>query len=187
MEFVSLDIPDVVLVKPRLHHDARGFFVERHRASSYRAAGLPDRFVQTNHSRSGRGTVRGLHYQKAAAAQGKLVGCVAGEMLDVAVDLRRGSPSFGHSVAALLSDENGHQLWVPPGFAHGFAVRSETADIVYFVTGSEYSPEHDRGVRWNDPAIGVDWSVENPLLSDKDATQPLLADADIDFVYLEDA
>lgn len=186
MEIVPLAIPEVLRIEPRLHRDPRGFFVERHRASHYRAAELPDRFVQINHSRSGRDTLRGLHYQKAAAAQGKLVCCISGEVLDVAVDLRRGSPNFGRWVAAQLSGDNGHQLWVPPGFAHGFAVRSETADLVYFVSGSEYSPDHDRGVRWNDPALGIDWEIDTPLLSAKDGEQPLLADADIDFVYLED-
>jgi dTDP-4-dehydrorhamnose 3,5-epimerase len=186
MEVVRLAIPEVVRVEPRLHRDGRGFFLERHKASAYRNAGLPERFVQINHSRSVRGTLRGLHFQKAAAAQGKLVGCVSGEVLDVAVDLRRGSPTFGRWASARLSGENGHQLWVPAGFGHGFAVLSDSADLVYFVSGSEYSPEHDRGVRWDDPAIGIDWELSDPLLSEKDALQPLLADADIDFVYREE-
>lgn len=187
MEVVPLAVPEVVRIEPRVHRDGRGFFLERHKASVYRAAGLPERFVQINHSRSARHTLRGLHYQKAAAAQGKLVGCTAGEVLDVAVDLRRGSPTFGRWVSARLSGDNGHQLWVPPGFGHGFVVLSESADLVYFVTGSEYRPDLDRGVRWNDPDLGVAWGVADPILSEKDARQPLLADADLDFVYREDA
>ena len=186
MEFVRQSIPEVVLVKHRIIGDARGFFMERHRASLFAAASLPDRFVQINHSRSARNTLRGLHFQKAGAAQGKLVGCLRGTVFDVAVDVRRGSPHFGRWVGALLSDENGHQLWVPEGFAHGFVVRSEVADLVYGVSGAEYSPEHDRGILWNDPAIGIDWRTAAPLLSERDRGHPSLAEADSDFIYRED-
>ncbi len=186
MEFVRQSIPEVVLVKHRIIGDARGFFMERHRASLFAAASLPDRFVQINHSRSARNTLRGLHFQKAGAAQGKLVGCLRGTVFDVAVDVRRGSPHFGRWVGALLSDENGHQLWVPEGFAHGFVVRSEEADLVYGVSGAEYSPEHDRGILWDDPAIGIDWEVVAPLLSEHDRGHPSLAEADTDFSYRED-
>lgn len=181
MEIEALAIPEVKLIKPRVFRDDRGFFLERWKASAFRAAGLPD-FVQDNHSRSSRGTLRGLHYQLPPAAQGKLVSAVRGEIFDVAVDIRRGSPTFGRWVGAILSEENLHQLWVPDGFAHGFVVHSASADVIYKVT-TEYSPEHDRGLLWNDPDIGIDWGVDAPLLSAKDQTQPRLAEIGDAFRY----
>lgn len=168
---------EVLLITPRVFGDERGFFKEHYKRSAYAELGLPD-FVQDNHSRSVRGTVRGLHYQAPPRPQGKLVSVIRGRVLDVAVDLRRGSPTFGRWAAAELSDEDHRQLWVPAGFAHGFAVLSESADLFYKVT-AEYAPELDRGVRWDDPEIGVDWGVEAPLLSDRDRRTPLLRDAEL--------
>lgn len=176
MEIEPLAIPDVKLVRPRVFDDARGFFLERYKRSSYRRAGLPD-FVQDNHSRSHRHTLRGLHFQLPPAAQGKLVSVVRGEILDVAVDVRPASPHFGRWVSARLSEDDHHQLWVPPGFAHGFLVRSEVADVLYKVT-HEYAPEHERGLRWDDPDLGIHWGVDRggrePLLSPRDAQLPRL-------------
>lgn len=181
--FHRLDIPDVILVEPRLFPDGRGFFAETYKRSDFEANGIPEVFVQDNHSRSVRGVLRGLHYQKDPTAQGKLVSAIRGEIFDVAVDVRRGSPYYGRWVAATLSDENHHLLYVPPGFAHGFCVVSEEAEVVYKVT-SEYSPEHDRGIRWDDPTIGVRWPVDPPLLSPKDQQHPSLETADNNFIYL---
>ncbi|MCA9837916.1 MAG: dTDP-4-dehydrorhamnose 3,5-epimerase [Trueperaceae bacterium] len=177
-------IPEVILVKPRVFKDDRGFFSETYKQSSYIQGGIKETFVQDNRSRSSRHTLRGLHYQKMPKPQGKLFSVVRGEVLDVAVDIRQGSPTFGHWVSALLNDENQYQLYIPVGFAHGFCVLSEVADVSYKTTG-EYSPEHDRGVLWNDPAIAVDWQIASPLLSSKDEKQPLLKDADNNFIYGE--
>ena len=138
--------------------------------------------MQDNHSKSTYGVLRGLHYQKNPKAQGKLVRCIKGKILDVAVDIRKGSPTFGKWVSAILSEENKHMLYVPVGFAHGFAVLSEEAEVLYKTT-DEYSPEHDRGILWNDPEIGIDWQVENPIISEKDKNLPLLKDADINFEF----
>jgi dTDP-4-dehydrorhamnose 3,5-epimerase len=180
--FTPLAIPDVTLVEARAFGDDRGFFLESFKRSDFAARGLPEAFVQANHSRSTRGVLRGLHYQLQPMAQGKLVCAVRGAVFDVAVDIRRGSPTYGRWVGALLSDENHRLLYVPPGFAHGFCVLSDEADVLYQVT-AEYSPEHDRGILWNDPAIGVEWPLAEPRLSPKDARQPLLADADNNFTY----
>lgn len=178
MEFLPLAIPEVVLVTPRVHHDARGFFLERFQQDPFAAAGLPTMYVQDNHSRSGRGVLRGLHFQRGAFAQGKLVGVTRGEVLDVAVDLRPASATFGHWVSAILDDENLRMLWVPRGFAHGFVVRSEVADVVY-KTDAPYAAEADAGVCWNDPTLAIDWRLEDlppgaPQLSPRDAGLPAL-------------
>lgn len=174
---VPLRIPDVKLVLPTVHADARGFFVERWNAAAYAAAGLDVGFVQDNHSRSGRGVVRGLHFQSGEHAQGKLVGVARGRILDVAVDLREGSPTFGEWVSAVLDDVELGLLWVPAGFGHGFAVLSEVADVIY-KTDYPFTPAADAGVRWNDPAIGVDWGLDGgePLVSARDAALPPLAE-----------
>jgi dTDP-4-dehydrorhamnose 3,5-epimerase len=171
-------IPDVLLIEPRVHGDARGFFLETWRASRYAQAGLPVEFVQDNHSRSVEGTLRGLHYQ-IEQAQGKLVYAVTGAIYDVAVDLRRSSATFGRWVGTVLSDENHYQLWVPPGFAHGFYVLSVSADVTYKCTAA-YAGQHERCVRWDDPDIGVEWPLRNgrsPLLSPKDLGGLALRDA----------
>lgn len=157
------------------------FFLETYRLSEFAEAGLPP-FVQTNHSHSSRNVLRGLHFQKHPAAQGKLVTAICGEIFDVAVDIRIGSPTFGQWVGELLSAQNHRLLYIPPGFAHGFCVLSELADVVYQVT-AEYVHALDRGFLWNDPTVAVTWPLADPLLSAKDARQPLLAEADNNFFY----
>lgn len=170
-------IPDVLLITPKVFGDARGFFMETFSTQRYRDAGLGFDFVQDNCSRSRRGTLRGLHFQEPQP-QGKLVWVPRGTVFDVAVDIRVGSPTFGQWVGAELSETNKQQLWVPPGFAHGFCVLSDEADFFYKCT-DYYEPKHDRGIRWNDPAIGVEWPIKEPLLSGKDVAAPLLADASV--------
>lgn len=170
MRVTATAIPDVKLIEPRVFADARGFFMETWHAGVFREAGLDVQFVQDNHSRSGQGTLRGLHYQ-IERPQGKLVRVVAGEVFDVAVDLRRSSPTFGQVLGDVLSAENKLQLWVPPGFAHGFYVLSEWAEVVYKCTDF-YAPEHERTLRWDDAALAIEWPLVGgrpPLLSDKDA------------------
>lgn len=179
--FTPLSLPGLLLVEPRVLQDSRGWFLEMYKKSEFHKGGITDEFVQDNYARSvGKGTVRGLHYQKEPAAQGKLIRATAGEILDVVVDIRRGSPTFGHHIMVTLSEENKRMLWVPPGFAHGYCAMSEVSEVVYKVT-HEYSPSHDRGIRWNDPALNIRWPIENPTLSQKDANAPLLADADNNF------
>ncbi|MBI2212342.1 MAG: dTDP-4-dehydrorhamnose 3,5-epimerase [Acidobacteria bacterium] len=175
MNFVETPLPGVLIVEPKVFGDDRGFFMEVYHAARFEEAGLTAPFVQDNHSRSSCGVLRGLHYQEPNP-QGKLVRAVTGTIFDVAVDIRRGSPAFGKWFGLELSEENKRQLWVPPGFAHGFCVMSETADVVYKCT-SLYEPQHDRGIRWNDPAIGIEWPPVSPLLSPKDMLAPLLAEA----------
>lgn len=178
-EFKQLAIPDVRLIRARVFRDERGFFLMSHRQSIFDRNGLPLRFVQDNVSQSARGVLRGLHYQKAPAAQGKLVMPLAGEIFDVAVDIRRDSPTFGHWVGERLEAGTGAMMYIPPGFAHGFCVLSDSALFAYKVT-AEYAPETERGICWNDPAIGIRWPIDQPLLSEKDARLPPLARADID-------
>jgi dTDP-4-dehydrorhamnose 3,5-epimerase len=182
--FEPQSIPEIILIKPQLRGDNRGFFKEHYKHSEFVAGGIPDLFIQDNHSRSSHTTLRGLHYQKLPKPQAKLVSVIRGRILDIAVDIRQGSPTFGKYVAAELSDENHHQLYVPVGFAHGFAVLSDEADLLYKVTG-EYSAEHERGIAWNDPALNIPWGIENPLLSARDKVQPTLEQADNNFVYEE--
>ena len=170
MEFERLAIPEVILLKPKVFGDERGFFMESWNQEVFdRIVGEPIRFVQDNHSRSTKGVLRGLHYQLPPMAQGKLVRVTRGEVFDVAVDIRRSSPTFGKWVAATLSGENHHQLWIPPGFAHGFLTLSDTADFLYKTTAF-YSKDHERGIRWDDPALGVSWPLQGsgPGLSDRD-------------------
>jgi dTDP-4-dehydrorhamnose 3,5-epimerase len=176
MQFTRLAIPDVVLIEPKRIGDARGSFSETFRQDRFTAEIGPVTFVQDNQSRSAlKGTIRGLHFQRAPRAQGKLVRAISGAVLDVAVDIRAGSPSFGRFVAVELSADNGHQLWVPPGFLHGFCTLSNDVELAYKVT-DYYSPEHDSGVRWDDPDICIPWPVEASaaVLSDKDRKAPLL-------------
>lgn len=179
MEFVPTKIPDVVLVKPKIYEDPRGFFMETYREDRFSTGGIPQRFVQENHSRSQKGVLRGLHYQ-IRHTQGKLVRAVLGEIFDVAVDIRRSSSTFGQWVGITLSAENRHQIWVPKGFAHGFYVMSETAEVVYKVT-DYYAPKWERSILWNDPKIGIEWPITNveSILSKKDLEGKLLADAEI--------
>jgi len=175
-EFESLTPDGLVLVKPRVFADARGFFVESYKKSDFIKAGITAEFVQDNHSKSSKGVLRGLHYQRGAAAQGKLVRCTAGAIMDVAVDVRKASPTFGKWVAVELNAQNAHMLYIPPGFAHGFLVLSESAEIMYKCT-AEYVPAADIGIIWNDPDIAVTWGIEEPILSPKDAALPRLKDA----------
>ncbi len=170
MKITPTAIPDVLIVEPRVFGDARGFFYESFNQQAFDAAtGTRFQFVQDNHSRSARGVLRGLHYQLAPKAQGKLVRVVRGAVFDVAVDIRRSSPTFGQWVGVELSEDNQRQLWIPPGCAHGFLVLSESADFLYKTT-DYYSPEHERAIAWNDPALGVQWPDCGiaPLLSAKD-------------------
>lgn len=179
-EFVPLRIPDVVLIRPTRRGDARGFFAETYRASAFAEAGISDPFVQDNVARSGPGVLRGLHYQAPPKAQGKLVQVLRGAVYDVAVDLRQGSDTYGQWVAQELSGENGYLLWIPPGFAHGYAVLGEGADLAYKVT-AEYVPELDEGIVWNDPALGIEWPLDAPVLSARDQTLPRLQDLENPF------
>jgi dTDP-4-dehydrorhamnose 3,5-epimerase len=166
MRRVPAAIPDVVILEPDVHRDSRGFFLETYHAEKYRAAGIAESFVQDNHSRSLKGTLRGLHLQ-LQRPQGKLVRVIEGEIFDVAVDVRRGSPTFGKWMGVTLSSENFRQCYLPPGFAHGFAVVSEVAQVEYKCTDL-YDPHSELGIAWNDPAIGIEWPVTDPLLSDRD-------------------
>ena len=181
MKFTPLAIPEVLLVEPRVFGDARGFFLESFRQDLFdEATGTHHEFLQDNHSHSSRGVLRGLHYQLPPHAQGKLVRVITGAVFDVAVDVRRGSPTFGQWVGAELTAENHRQLWIPPGFAHGFLVLSETADFVYKTT-AYYAPQSDLGILWNDSDIGIAWpEIGTELsLSDKDRQQPALRQAEV--------
>lgn len=174
MLFLPTALPEVILVEPRVHHDERGFFLETFRAADYAAAGVGPRFVQDNHSRSLGPVLRGLHAQRRRP-QGKLVRAVEGEIFDVAVDIRRGSPTFARWVGANLSAENFRQLFVPPGFAHGFCVLRSPAQVEYKCT-DYYDADDELGILWNDPEIGIGWPLAEPLLSDKDRGLPRLAE-----------
>ena len=174
MQVTETEIPGVLIITPRRFGDARGFFSETFRAEAYAAAGMSQPFVQDNWSHSRRGVLRGLHLQNPKA-QGKLVGVIRGHVLDVAVDVRVGSPTFGKHVAVELSEENGRQFFLPRGCAHGFVVLSEVADFLY-KCDAYYSPADEITVRWNDPALGIDWRIANPTVSERDAAAPLLAD-----------
>jgi dTDP-4-dehydrorhamnose 3,5-epimerase len=178
VKILSTTLPDVKIIEPTVFGDQRGFFMETWNIASFTAAGLPMQFVQDNHSRSAKGILRGLHYQ-IQKAQGKLVRVVSGAVYDVAVDLRRSSPTFGQSVGVELSAQNQRMLWVPPGFAHGFLVLSETADFVYKCT-ELYAPQHEQSLLWNDPALNIDWPLEpgrQPILAAKDAAGKPLSEA----------
>jgi dTDP-4-dehydrorhamnose 3,5-epimerase len=176
VEFIPTSLPEVVLIKPRVFGDQRGFFLETFRADRFKASGIDATFVQDNHSHSQRGTLRGLHFQ-IEQTQGKLVGVTHGSVYDVAVDVRRSSPTFGQWVGVTLSAENHHMLWVPPGFAHGFLTLSERADFIYKCT-DYYAPEHERALRWDDPKVGIAWPIpagSAPILSAKDSAAPNLS------------
>lgn len=179
MKITPTALPEVLLVEPKVFGDARGFFFESFSQRLFdEAVGYPVSFVQDNHSRSAKGVLRGLHFQLPPHAQGKLVRCASGAVFDVAVDMRRSSPRFGRWVGAILSAENHHQFWIPPGFAHGFVVLSETADFLYKAT-DYYAPATEGAVRWDDPQVAVAWPDLGmaPLLSAKDLAAPLLGDA----------
>lgn len=173
MNVIETDLPEVLIIEPKLFGDQRGFFLETYQFERYAQSGVAQPFIQDNLSRSRHGVLRGLHLQNPGT-QGKLVTALRGRVLDVAVDVRVGSPNFGRHVAVELSEDNRRQLWLPRGFAHGFAVLSETADFFY-KCDALYSPKDEISIRWNDPAIGIDWGLADPSLSAKDADAPLLA------------
>ncbi len=178
MKVIQTAIPDLLILEPKVFGDTRGFFMESFNARSFQeATGLSVDFVQDNHSRSAKGVLRGLHYQ-IQQAQGKLVRVVRGSVFDVAVDLRKGSPTFGKWEGVELSEENNRQFWIPPGFAHGFLVTSESADFLYKTT-DYYAPEHERSLAWNDPDVGVEWPLDGaPLLSAKDLAGKRLSECE---------
>ena len=180
MKVAATDLPEVLVLEPRVWKDARGAFSEVWKDETYRALGILGPFVQDNLSHSVKGTLRGLHFQEPSA-QGKLVQVLAGSVWDVAVDVRRGSPTFGRSIGIELDGESARQLWIPPGYAHGFLVLSERASFLYKCTAA-YSPAHERSIRWDDPGLAIRWPLsagQRPLLSPKDAAAPLLSEAEV--------
>jgi dTDP-4-dehydrorhamnose 3,5-epimerase len=185
MKVHETPLPGVFLVEPRVFRDPRGFFYESFQAERFGEHGLPDRFVQDNHSRSRRGVLRGLHYQ-LTRPQGKYVTAVRGEIFDVAVDIRRGSPTFGRWFGVTLSGDDPRYLYIPPGYAHGFCVLSEEADFVYKCT-DVYVPSDERTVQWNDPAIGIEWPLPDPIVSDRDRAARPLAEMERDLPVYPDA
>ena len=183
MQFVKSYIPEIILITPKVLGDARGFFFESYKKSLFIENGITEEFIQDNHSESNFGVLRGLHYQLNPYAQGKLVRCCRGKVFDVAVDIRKNSPTFGKWVGYELSQENKQMLYIPAGFAHGFITLSDKAELLYKTT-NEYSAKDDRGVLWNDPTIGINWQgVTEPILSVKDQNQPLLKGAETNFIY----
>lgn len=178
MHFIpSKDLPEVIIIEPDVFGDERGYFLEMYHRKRFEQAGVHGHFVQDNRSRSKKGTLRGLHYQ-IQRPQGKLVWVLSGEVFDVAVDIRKNSPTFGKWVSTALSEENKRGLYIPPDFAHGFCVLSDYAEVFYKCTDL-YSPQHERCIRWNDPDLAIDWPLENPILSEKDAMAPLFQEADL--------
>lgn len=184
-EFTPLKIPEVLLIVPKVFGDPRGFFLEVYKASDFHNGGIHLDFLQDSHSKSQKGVLRGLHYQINPKAQGKLLRCIRGTIFDVAVDIRKNSPHYGKWVGEELSEENKKMLWVPPGFAHGFIALEDGTEVIYKTTG-EYAPEMDRGIRWNDPDIGVEWPSIPQVLSEKDQESPYLKDAENNFEYTGD-
>jgi dTDP-4-dehydrorhamnose 3,5-epimerase len=182
--FQRLEIPDIVMIEPTVFQDERGFFMESYKYSDFANFGIKEHFVQDNHSRSARGVLRGLHYQNPPNAQGKLVRVIEGEVYDVAVDIRRGSRTYGMWIGALLSEENKRMLYIPEGFAHGFLALSQVAEVIYKTT-EEYAPKSEAGIIWNDPEIGIKWPIESPTLAPKDARWPALSEAVNGFVCQE--
>lgn len=180
--FKRLNIPEIILIEAKSFSDDRGFFLESFKESIFIENGINTRFVQDNYSRSIKGVLRGLHYQKDPKAQAKLVIAIRGKIFDVVVDIRKDSPTYGKWVSEILSEQNYKLLYIPEGFAHGFCVLSDEADVLYKVN-QEYSPEHDRGILWNDPEVDIKWPVDKPLLQEKDSQLPHLKNADNNFVY----
>jgi dTDP-4-dehydrorhamnose 3,5-epimerase len=177
-EFECLGISDVILVKPKIFGDERGFFCETYRENEFQAAGIKERFVQDNHSRSGAKILRGLHFQ--TTGQAKLVRVGVGRVFDVAVDLRRSSPTYKKWAGVELSDQNMHQLYVPAGFGHGFCVLSDSADVIYKVGSRYYADETERGIRWNDPEVAIAWPIPDPKTSQRDCSAPTLSEIEED-------
>ena len=181
--FKKLEISDIILIETKSFSDDRGFFLESFKESEFSSNKITTRFVQDNFSHSVKGVLRGLHYQTNPKAQAKLVIALKGEIFDVAVDIRKNSPTYGKWVGEILSETNHKLLYIPEGFAHGFCVLSEDADVLYKVN-QEYSPENERGIIWNDPEINITWPIDKPILHEKDSKLPVLKNADNDFVYL---
>ena len=180
--FKKLDIPEVILVEDNAFSDDRGYFLEIFKESVFTSNGINTKFVQDNFSHSIKGVIRGLHYQKNPKAQAKLVTALRGEIFDVAVDIRKNSPTFGKWIGEVLSEKNHKLLYVPEGFAHGFCVLSNEADVLYKVN-QEYSPEHEKGIVWNDPDLNISWPIKKPILQEKDILLPILKNADNNFIY----
>lgn len=181
-QFQNLDIEGLIYIEPDIFGDQRGFLAEIYKYPEFKKHGIMKPFVQVNYSKSTKGTLRGLHYQKDPMAQGKLVSVVEGEIFDVGVDLREGSPTYGKWVGLTLNAEKKNMLYIPEGFAHGFCVLSETAQLIYYCT-QVYSPEHERGIIWNDKELDIAWPIENPILSDRDKDLQLLNQTDNNFSY----
>jgi dTDP-4-dehydrorhamnose 3,5-epimerase len=184
--FKGLEIPGLVLIEPKVFEDERGFFMETYKMPDFAAAGMKGNFVQENHSRSSKGVLRGLHYQNPPFAQAKLVRAIRGEIFDVAVDIRKGSPTWGKWVGVILSEESKSILYVPAGLAHGFCVLSKIAEVIYKTT-NVYSAESEAGIIWNDEELNIEWPVKEPILSEKDEKLPSLKNADIMFYYGKEA
>ena len=182
--FKRLSIPDVILIEPQSFSDDRGFFFESFKESDFFSNGIDKKFVQDNFSHSTNGVIRGLHFQKAPKAQAKLVTVLKGKIFDVAVDIRKNSPTYGKWVSEILSDDTHNLLYVPEGFAHGFCVISDEADVHYKVS-NEYSQEHERSIIWNDPKLNIEWPIKKPIISNKDNKLSLLENLDNDFVYVD--
>jgi dTDP-4-dehydrorhamnose 3,5-epimerase len=183
--FTPTAITDVVIIEPRFFPDERGFFMETYRRTEFTAAGIGDIFVQCNHSKSTRGILRGLHYQNPPKAQGKLIRVLSGAIYDVAVDIRKGSPTFGKWTAASLSAESKKMLYIPSGFAHGFCVTSDEGEVLY-MTSEEYAPECEAGIIWNDPEVAIAWPITEPVLSERDRKWPVLRKAQNTFEWIAD-
>lgn len=182
MEVIKTEIEGLLILKPKVFGDERGYFFESYNEETYRNAGIDFCFLQDNISKSKKGTIRGLHYQVGNKEQGKLCKVIYGKVLDVALDIRFGSPTFGKYFSSELSEENHTQLWIPPGFAHGFSVLSEEAIFSYKCTAL-YSKEHERAILFNDPSLNINWKIDNPIVSGKDLEAPLLKDIQKDFIY----
>jgi dTDP-4-dehydrorhamnose 3,5-epimerase len=180
--FKKLDIPEIILIEAKSYSDGRGFFLESFKESVFSENGIKTKFVQDNFSHSIKGILRGLHYQKNPMAQAKLVIVLRGEIFDVAVDIRKGSPTYGKWIGEILSGENHKLLYIPEGFAHGFCVLSSEADVLYKVN-REYSPDHENGILWNDPALNIKWPIDKPVLLAKDLCLPTLKNIDNNFIY----
>ena len=187
MKIIDTALPEVKLIEPDVFGDNRGWFYESYSYEKLKKLGIGVKFVQDNRSFSKeKGTLRGIHFQKTPMAQSKLVSCTRGELLDVAVDLRKGSPTYLKWISVRLSEENKHMLFIPKGFGHGFVTLSENVEVLYKVD-NYYSKQHDRSIRFDDEQIGVEWDVENPVLSEKDRLAPSLTDSDIDFIWGENS
>ena len=180
--FTRLQIPDVILIEPKMFSDDRGFFSEFYKESDFVSNGINKKFIQDNFSHSIYGVIRGLHYQKIPKAQSKLVTVLNGKIFDVAVDIRKNSPTYGKWIGEIISADDHKLIYIPEGFAHGFCVLSQEADVSYKVN-NEYSPENEKGIIWNDPKINISWPIKNPIISNKDDELPTLENSDNNFIY----